>query len=266
MGLSLPNCARHQGSNPSDIYAAALEAEAAATKQTSLPIIITTSEPSENKQPDSRSPVSPLKHWPHQYSLGFLFPLTFSILNVCLLTLTIIENQRAEKKSLQDFFFKAIIFFWWAIDFGNGGFKVKEGASGVCVCLPVRAPGPPALFCCDACVLSLAWLGSLHLMVYSYSVVQDAVPWGSSRTQYVWIPVLLYGRLKCFALVLRLEQRSFSKSTNTTDFLHFSPERQMFYSRQTRIFSIILLYFTLRLVMCSLISSVFSLLCFILFS
>lgn len=63
LGLSLPNGARDQGSNPSDIYAAALDAEAAAaaTKQTSLPIIITTSEPSENKQPDSRSLVSPLK-------------------------------------------------------------------------------------------------------------------------------------------------------------------------------------------------------------
>lgn len=42
-----------------------------------------------------------------------------------------------------------------------------------------------ALLCCDVCVLSLAWPKSLHLMVYSYSVVQDAVPWGSSHTQYV---------------------------------------------------------------------------------
>lgn len=42
MGLTLPNCARDQGSNPAHIYSAALEAEAGATKHTSLPIIITT--------------------------------------------------------------------------------------------------------------------------------------------------------------------------------------------------------------------------------
>ena len=61
LGLILPNCARDQGSNPCDIYSAALEAEAGATKQTSLPIIVTTSEPSENQQPDSRFPVSSTK-------------------------------------------------------------------------------------------------------------------------------------------------------------------------------------------------------------
>ena len=87
------------------------------------------------------------------------------------------------------------------------------GVGGVRLCLPVRAPGPPGLFCCDACVLSLAWLESLHLMVYSYSAVQDAVPWGSSNTQYVCEEVterrsepqffILHGRSKCFALVVR---------------------------------------------------------------
>lgn len=70
---------------------------------------------------------------------------------------------------------------------GTGVFREggRERGCGARLCLPVRAPGPPVLFCCDACVLSLAWLESLHLMVYSYSVVQDAVPWGSSHTQYV---------------------------------------------------------------------------------
>lgn len=47
--------------------------------------------------------------------------------------------------------------------------------------MPVRGPGPPAPFCSDACMLSLAWLECLHLMVYSYSAVHDAVPRGAHR-------------------------------------------------------------------------------------
>lgn len=61
LGFSMPKCARVQGSDSSDIYPAALEAEAAATKQTSLPIIVTLPEPSENEQRNSRSPILPLK-------------------------------------------------------------------------------------------------------------------------------------------------------------------------------------------------------------
>lgn len=53
---------------------------------------------------------------------------------------------------------------------------VKEGGGRVRLFLPIRAPGPPVLFWCDAFVLSLAWLENLHLMVYTYSAVQDAVP------------------------------------------------------------------------------------------
>lgn len=192
-------------------------------------------------------------HQLHQYSLGFTYALTYTILNACLLTVTIIENQRAEEKKIfAGWFLSHYLFFDGQLTlgmrvYGEGG----GGGGGVCLCLPVRAPGPPALFCCDACVLSLAWLESLHLMVYSYSAVQDAVPWGflshsiclrRSNRKEVWVPVSVYGHLKCFALVLRLEQRSFSKSTNTTDFLYFSPERQMFYSRHSLVS--LILFFT----------------------
>lgn len=126
------------------------------------------------------------------------------------------DNWKSEsrKKSLLYFFLKPLSFFDGQLTLGTGVSQRGEGGvGGVRLCLPERAPGPPGLFCCDACVLSLAWLESLHLMVYSYSAVQDAVPWGSSHTQYVCEEVterrsepqffMLHGRSKCFALVVR---------------------------------------------------------------
>lgn len=126
------------------------------------------------------------------------------------------QNQSAEDENKSLHLFQAIIFFWWPIDFVSGGLwrgRGGGGGGGVRLCLPVRAAGPLALFRCDACVLSLAWLECLHLMVYSYSAVQDAVPWGSSHTQYVCEEVterrsesrfLPYGRFICFALVFKI--------------------------------------------------------------
>lgn len=86
------------------------------------------------------------------------------------------EGGKKEKKRQQDYL-KPLYFFWWAIDFGRGLLWRGGGVTGVHLCMPARGPGPPAPFCSDACMPSLAWLGYLHLMVYSYSAVHDAVPW-----------------------------------------------------------------------------------------
>lgn len=139
------------------------------------------------------------------------------------------------------------------------GFMARDGGGGggVWLCLPKRAPGPPARFCCDACVLSLAWPESLHLMVYSYSAVQDAVPWGSSRTQYVCKEVTGGRSISQFCCMGVWNVLLFSWDWNDhfqsepipqIFYFYFSPKMQMFYSCQTRIFSIILLCVTLHLV------------------
>lgn len=101
--------------------------------------------------------------------------------------------------------------------------------------------GPPAPLCCEACALSLAWLESLHLMVYSYSAVQDAVPSSSSHTQYVCEEVTGTRSESHFgsgavwnASAPILKQPLFLKSANARGFHICLPKVQMFYSCQTK--------------------------------
>lgn len=82
---------------------------------------------------------------PQQYSLGFPFSLhtvsSPSARDACVLTITIIENQRAEKKSLQGdimFFFKKkshYLFFDGQLTSGTGVLRRgREVVEFVCAC------------------------------------------------------------------------------------------------------------------------------------
>lgn len=66
--------------------------------------------------------------------------------------------------------FKAIIFFWWAIDFGNGVFMVREGSwwsSFALASKSSRASCPVLLWCLRA-EFGLAWVSALEgLFIFS---------------------------------------------------------------------------------------------------
>lgn len=110
-------------------------------------------------------------HQLHQYSLGFTYALTYTILNACLLTVTIIENQRAEKKNLRRMISKPLSFFWWAIDFGNEGLWRRRGwwwwSLSLLASKSSRASCPVLLWCLRA-EFGLAWVSALDgLFIFS---------------------------------------------------------------------------------------------------
>lgn len=151
----------------------------------------------------------------------------------------------------------------------EGGFMAREGwwwSSSVLVSKSSRASRPVLLWCLRA-EFGLAWVSALDgLFIFSGAgrcamrFLSHSICLRRSNRKEVWVPVLLYGLFKCFAIVLRLEHRSVSKLANTTDFLSFSPEMQMFYSCQTSTFQYnsIVLY-------CSSILSMYTLFEYVLF-
>lgn len=109
-------------------------------------------------------------HRLHQHALAFLCPYGPPWISPCAsLVTSVIVNQTAEA------YFRRLSAFWWAIDFQNMGLcreSVDRWSRGSAAAASRR----PALLCysaaqwsCSAApVLSLAWLTSLHLMVYSF--------------------------------------------------------------------------------------------------
>lgn len=92
-------------------------------------------------------------------SLAFPYVLT-ALSNLDSISCHNIEQRwegKKKKKRVRDYL-KPLCFFWWAIDFGRRILWRGGEVTGVHLCMPVRGPGPPAPFCSDACMQSLAWL------------------------------------------------------------------------------------------------------------